>query len=97
MTRTGVSAADDCWSCTYTLTVPAGKTSRMFHTSGGTGDAELFVKYGAAPTATSADCRSEGAGNYEVCNITNIRAGTYYVRLYGFTAASSVSLTGTYQ
>ncbi|MFP2956323.1 PPC domain-containing protein [Myxococcus sp. 1LA] len=97
VTRTGLSVADDYWSCTYTLTVPAGKTSLTFHTSGGTGDADLFVKYGSVPTATSADCRSEGTGNYEVCNISNVQAGTYYVRLYGFLAASSISLTGTYQ
>lgn len=95
--KTGLSAAKEGWSCIYTLNVPAGKTSLMFFTTGGLGDADLYVKHGSAPTATSSDCRSEGTGNYEVCNITNIQAGTYYVRLYGFSAASSVRLVGEYQ
>src|SRR5205085_2244994 len=32
---------------TYTLTVPAGVSTLTFRTSGGTGDADLYVRYGA--------------------------------------------------
>ena len=34
----------------YTLAVPAGQTSLKFVMRGGTGDADMYVKFGAAPT-----------------------------------------------
>ncbi|TMO20657.1 PPC domain-containing protein, partial [Pseudoalteromonas sp. S4741] len=41
----------------YTLDVPAGMVSFTVTTSGGTGDADLFVKFGSQPTSSSYDCR----------------------------------------
>lgn len=67
-----------------------------FTTSGGTGDADLFVKRGSVPDRTSNDCSSAGGTNAETCTLTNHQAGTYYVRLYGYSAASSISLVGQY-
>ena len=40
-----------------TLVVPAGKTSVVFTISGGTGDADLYVRRGSAPTTSTYDCR----------------------------------------
>ena len=37
----------------FTLDVPAGATGLKFVTSGGTGDADLYVKFGSAPTTTT--------------------------------------------
>jgi hypothetical protein len=34
----------------YTMVVPAGATNLKFTISGGTGDADMYVKFGAAPT-----------------------------------------------
>ncbi len=41
----------------YTLNVPAGTRSLQISSSGGTGDADLYVRFGSAPTSSSYDCR----------------------------------------
>jgi serine protease len=80
----------------YTLAVPAGATGLKFVTSGGSGDADLFVKLGSAPTTASYDCKSEGSTNAETCNIATAQAGTYHVLVRGYSAFSGLSLTGSY-
>ncbi|MBL8297262.1 MAG: PPC domain-containing protein, partial [Rhodanobacteraceae bacterium] len=81
---------------TFTLAVPAGATNLKFVLSGGTGDADLYVKFGSAPTLSSYDCRPFLGGNNETCNITTAQAGTYYVMLNGYAAYSGASLTGSF-
>ena len=80
----------------YTLAVPAGATGLKFVTAGGSGDADLFVKFGSAPTTTSYDCKSEGSTNAETCNIATAQAGTYHVLVRGYSTFSGLSLTGSY-
>ncbi len=93
---TGLSAAAGGATATYTLVVPAGASNLRFVTSGGTGDADLYVKFGSAPTTSSYDCRPYVGGNAETCNIATAQTGTYYVVLRAFSAFSGVSLTGSY-
>ncbi|MCI4567890.1 pre-peptidase C-terminal domain-containing protein [Lysobacter sp. CFH 32150] len=83
-------------SVNYTMVVPAGATNLKFVMSGGTGDADMYVKFGSAPTDTVYDCRPYANGNAETCTITNIQAGTYYIRLKAYSSFSGVSLTGSY-
>jgi vibriolysin len=80
----------------YSLTVPSGATNLTFTTSGGTGDVDLYVRFGASPTTGTYDCRPYKSGNAETCTISNIQAGTYYVMLNAYSAYSGVSLTGAY-
>ncbi len=80
----------------YTMVVPAGATGLSFAISGGTGDADLYVKFGSAPTLTSYDCRPYITGNNETCNIATAQAGTYYVMLNAYASFSGVSLVGKY-
>jgi microbial collagenase len=70
----------------YTINVPAGATDLSFAISGGTGDADIYVKFGAAPTSSSYDCRPYLSGNEETCNITNLQAGTYHVMVKGYSS-----------
>jgi len=83
-------------SLNYTLSVPAGASNLSFTMSGGTGDADLYVKFGSAPTDTSYDCRPYLGGNTETCSFAAPQAGTYYVRVKAYAAFSGVSLTGSY-
>jgi hypothetical protein len=53
---TGLSAAINT-ALNYTMVVPAGATGLSFAISGGTGDADLYVKFGSAPTTSVYDCR----------------------------------------
>jgi len=64
--------------------------------SGGTGDADLYVKFGSQPSTTVNDCKSEGSTTAETCNIATAQAGTYHVLVYGYSAFSGMSLTGSY-
>jgi serine protease len=92
---TGLSAASG-GTLMYTLVVPQGSSNLSFAISGGTGDADLYVKFGSAPTTSVYDCRPYLNGNNETCNIANVQAGTYYVMLRAYTAFSGVSLVGSY-
>ena len=83
-------------SVTYTLAVPSGATNLNFAMSGGTGDADMYVKFGSAPTDSSYDCRPYANGNSESCPIATAQAGTYYVRLKAYASFTGVSLTGSY-
>jgi len=76
--------------------VPAGATSLKFAISGGTGDADIYVKYGSAPTTSSYDYRPYLNGNNETVNATP-KAGTWYVMINGYQSFSGVSLVATYQ
>jgi subtilase family serine protease len=80
----------------FTLVVPSGASSLKFVTSGGTGDSDLYVKFGSAPTTTVNDCKSEGGTTAETCSIATAQAGTYYVLVHGYATFSGVSLTGSY-
>jgi serine protease len=92
---TGLSATTGN-SLNYTMVVPAGASNLRFVTSGGTGDMDMYVKFGSAPTDTSYDCRPYANGNAETCNIATAQAGTYYVRLKAYSSFSGVSVTGSY-
>jgi vibriolysin len=77
----------------YSHVTPAGATAMRFALSGGTGDADMYVKFGSAPTTTSYDCMSAGATNTETCTITGAKQGTYYVLIKGYTAYSGATYT----
>jgi len=79
----------------YTMDVPAGATSISFNLSGGTGDADMYVRFGATPTDTTYDCRPYVAGNNETCTATST-GGTYYIRVKAYSTYSGVSLVGSY-
>jgi serine protease len=92
---TNLSASTGNW-LHYTLAVPSGATNLSFNTSGGTGDADMYVKFGSAPTDTSYDCRPYLSGNTETCSFAAPQAGTYYVSLKAYSSFSGVSLVGDY-
>lgn len=81
----------------YTVTVPAGKTNLTVNISGGTGDADLYVRRGAQPTTSTYDCRPYKSGSTESCSFTNPVAATYYIGVRAYTAVSGLTLTTSYQ
>lgn len=80
----------------YSIAIPAGATDLSFNMSGGSGDADLYVQYGAAPSTSNYDCRPWKGGNTESCPITNVQTGTYYVMVQGYSAFSGVNLVASY-
>jgi len=95
VTETGLSgnAKDQLF---YTLEVPAGATGLNFVTTGSSGDADLFVKFGSKPTLSSYDCKSTSSSSNENCDITSAQAGTYHVMVEAWNAISGTSLTGSF-
>ncbi|MET1256879.1 M20/M25/M40 family metallo-hydrolase [Aliikangiella maris] len=79
----------------YTFDVPAGATDIKVEMSGGTGDADLYVRFGSAPTDATYDCRPYKSGNAESCSL-NQAGGRYYVRLKAYSNFSGVTLKGSY-
>ena len=63
--------------------------------SGGSGDADLYVRQGAQSTTSSYDCRPYKNGNSEVCTFNSPAAGTWYFDIRGYSAASGVTLNWT--
>jgi len=80
----------------FTMDVPAGASDLSFVMSGGSGDADLYVKFGSKPTTSSYDCRPWKSGNNETCTISNAQSGTYHVMIRAYSAYSNVSLVGSY-
>jgi vibriolysin len=94
-TVTGISGGTGSWT-NYKITVPTGQTQLKITMSGGTGDADLYVKRGAQPTSTSYDYRPYLTGNNETVTVTNPVAGDWYISLNGYAAFSGVSLNANY-
>ena len=80
----------------YSITVPSGQAELRIVTAGGTGDLDMYVRRDAIPTDAVFDCRPFLDGNNETCTFTAPAAGTYVIRLNGFTAYSGATLTASY-
>jgi serine protease len=80
----------------FTMEVPDGATDLAFQISGGTGDADLYVRRGAPPTTSTYDCRPFLNGNNETCNFSSPQAGTWHVMIRGYQAYSGVTLIGSF-
>ena len=78
----------------FKIDVPAGRTL-TFRLSGGSGDADMYVRFGSRPTTSTYQCRPFLNGNNETCVINATSAGTYYVMLHAYTAYSGASLVAS--
>ncbi|TMO82916.1 PPC domain-containing protein, partial [Pseudoalteromonas ruthenica] len=67
----------------YTIDVPANVTLTVA-SSGGSGDADLYVRKGAAPTTSTYDCRPFLNGNNDSCSLSSGQGSTYYIKLRGY-------------
>ena len=81
----------------FVVDVPSGASSLVISISGGSGDADLYVRFGAQPTLQTWDCRPWLDGNAESCAFSTAVEGRYHVLLHGYTAFSGVTLTASYQ
>jgi hypothetical protein len=60
----------------------------------GTGDADLYVRIGSAPTMSTYDCRPYRSDANETCEVTLAASAPVHVMMHGY-SASSYTLTGT--
>ncbi len=91
---TGISGATN--SAQYwRVATPAGKNLSI-KISGGTGDADLYTRFGARPTTTTYACRPYVNGNTETCTTASTQAGDYYVMLRAYSSFSGLQLIASY-
>ena len=81
----------------FMLEVPTNQDELVFETSGGAGDADLYVRFGQQPTTSNWDCRPYRSGNNETCQFDNPNDGTWYVMMRGYSSFAGVELLGTYR
>jgi len=80
----------------FSIEVPAGQTKLEISMSGGTGDADLYVKKDSLPTTTSYDYRPFLFGNNETVSVNNPAAGTWYIMMRGYDAYAGITLLASY-
>ncbi|MEO1369967.1 MAG: PPC domain-containing protein, partial [Acidobacteriota bacterium] len=79
-------------SFTQVITTSSKLTVAM---SGGSGDADLYVRFGAPPTTSTYDCRPYQNGNSETCTFDPASSGTYYIMVRAYSTYSGVTVTTT--
>jgi hypothetical protein len=84
--------AKSAWKQLGPFNVAAGTT--LTATMTGDGDADLYVRKGAAPTASTYDCRPYRDGSAEDCAI--VGPATVYVGVNGYAASSNYALVIKY-
>ena len=81
----------------YRVVLGEGVSTLDISTLGGSGDTDLYVKYGEEPTLSDWDYRPFMPGNKESVNFETPKAGTYYIALYAFQSFADVQLVASWQ
>jgi hypothetical protein len=76
----------------YSLSIPTGAPGLRVRLSGGSGDADLYLRQGTRPTADVHDCASEETGNTEECLMVSPVAGTWHVAVVAYEAFAGLEL-----
>lgn len=85
-------------SLLYAIEVPAGARYLNLRTLGGTGNAALYAKSGAAPVGdgTDADATSDQPGNNEAIILPRPPSGIWYLRVRAGQAVSRLAVLANY-
>ena len=90
--KSGLGTSKGNWLY-YTVSVPAGTAALTVNTSGGSGDGDLYVRFGANPTTSQYNCSSTGGTTTETCTISNPAVGTWYIGFYAYSTYSGASMS----
>jgi hypothetical protein len=94
--ESGLGASTGNW-IHRSITVPSCATKLTVQITGGSGDADLYVKFDGTPTTTSFDCRPYIGGNEEICTFSPPHAGSYGIGLRAWSTFANVRLIGDYE
>ena len=81
----------------FRIFVPACARELEVRTGNGSGDADLLVRYGSSPTATTAECRPFLLGNEERCTLPVTTPGEYVIQVETGTGYQGVDLLASYR
>ena len=76
----------------FSVDVPAGATNLQVSIAGGSGDADLYLRAGVAPTTSTFDCRPYLYGNNETCSVSSPN-GAYHFMVRGYEAYANTMLS----
>lgn len=93
---TGLSGSRNSWLY-YNWTVPEGVSTLSVTTSGRSGEAELFVRFGSKPDNRNYNCQSRSRGSEQTCTFTEPEAGTWYVGISSKRGFSDLTLSFSYE
>ncbi len=79
----------------YIFEAPLETEKLTITTSGGTGDCDIYVRYGGSAAETEWDYSSQLSGNQETITINSPMSGYWYITVYGQSDYVGVVLTGT--
>lgn len=88
-------AAETGETLLYRIYVPEGSTNLTVTSSGGPGDADIYVRPLVPPTYSTYTCVSYNAGNTENCEVANPQRGTWYIMVDAWETFSGLTLTAT--
>jgi serine protease len=87
----GLSGTPGSWRY-FKFSVPQGHNTVELSISGGTGDADLYVRWGALPTLDTWHGRPYLDGNNEDVRMLNFPPGDWYIGVQGFSAYQGLQL-----
>lgn len=76
----------------YTLEIREPVRQVSIKISGGSGDADLYVRQGTKPSLSQYECRPYTSNNNEICVLKKPKVGTIYVMVRGYSSFAGVSL-----
>ncbi|HEY5927834.1 MAG TPA: PPC domain-containing protein, partial [Kofleriaceae bacterium] len=79
----------------FVIDVPPGASNLAF-TTAGTGDSDVFARFGAPPTISLYDKRASSFSANETITLPAATAGRWHVMVRGYAAFSAVQLVGRY-
>lgn len=94
-TWNSLSASSGNWIY-KTFAVASGASTLSVNMSGGTGDADLYLRYNSNPTTSSYTCRPYKYGNNETCSVSSPTSGNWKIGVRAYSTFSGVSVTASY-
>ena len=91
VSESNLSDAKSGWKY-FTVDAPANATSIKAVLSGGTGDADIYIRKGSQPITSSYDCRSWNTGNSESCETAITTESTWHVGVNAYAAYTAANL-----
>ena len=80
----------------FQVNLPERANDIAVEINNGTGDADLYVRFNARPSQTIWDCRPYVTGNNERCTFDEAESSSMYISLYGYSAASGITISVRY-
>lgn len=91
-----LSAQQDDWLL-FSIQVGDGARRLVVKIDGGSGDADLYVRFGRRPTKQRYDCRPYKDGSTENCSIASPEPGLWFIRIRGYRNFSGLDLEASVQ